>query len=471
MDEELLMGYGHGPEPLVGADGDAEGSLLAFYRSRCDAFQAERKEMMDRFRDLETSREARHAVDWQNKMHKQEISELKGELTRVRDEVQGAREVIATLESDKAALKIQEAEDRKRIQHLLSLTQPIAEEVTFYKDCRPGHATRYPVLDELPVDAFSPLSMRSNVSLAAEAAGYRGTRSMSTKCYQLTHRTKQTHAPSTQPKSRVIRTVYLPSEQADTLLQRVQLLTKELDDHKALSSQRIQALLNDLALVNAELKKERDEHTKQLESNGAELEKTKRLLTKATKDYLVARHNAQDAARQAQEEIVHLYQVQTRIEKEKDLVRTQAQQETQAIRMSVREEGNQNAEEFRKQAMARERDIHILKEQYAAVQETYGARIHSLQSRLTTLRGRYKGLENRRNMEMEGFSRDVATLKRHIVKLESLCFGAKLTQDELRGLRVDESNVFSSNQLNSELAHLQKRYADLATELSHHYNR
>ncbi|KDO25858.1 hypothetical protein SPRG_08801 [Saprolegnia parasitica CBS 223.65] len=107
--------------------------------------------------------------------------------------------------------------------------------------------------------------------------------------------------------------------------------------------------------------------------------------------------------------------------------------------------------------MARERDIHILKEQYAAVQETYGARIHSLQSRLTTLRGRYKGLENRRNMEMEGFSRDVATLKRHIVKLESLCFGAKLTQDELRGLRVDESNVFSSNQLNSELAHLQVR--------------
>ncbi|KDO25859.1 hypothetical protein SPRG_08802 [Saprolegnia parasitica CBS 223.65] len=201
-DAELLMGYDQGPKPLVGLDGNAEGSLLAFYRSRCDAFQAERKEMMDRFRDLEASREARHAVDWQNKMHKQEISELREELTRVRDEAQGARERIATLESDKAALKIQEAEDRKRIQHLLSLTQPIAEEVTFYKDCRPGHTTRYPVQDEYSVDAISPLSMRSNVSLTAEAAGRRGIRNMSSKCYQLTQRTKQTHAPPSQPNPR-----------------------------------------------------------------------------------------------------------------------------------------------------------------------------------------------------------------------------------------------------------------------------
>ncbi|OQR91171.1 hypothetical protein ACHHYP_04934 [Achlya hypogyna] len=458
--EDDLMGYG--PPPSL-PEGDAHESLLGFYRARCDAFQAERKEMLERFQEIDTARETRHQVDWQNKMLKQEIAELKEELTRVRDELHGAHETIATLESDKAALKIQEAEDRKRIQHLLSLTQPIAEEVTFYKDCRPGHTTRYPVPDVVPP---SPASLRSNVSLAAEV----GVRRTTHKCFQLTQRTKQTHQP-VQPKGRVIRTVYLPSEQADTLLQRVQLLTKELDDHKALSAQRIQTLLNDLALVNAELKKERDDHNSQIEANGIELEKTKRLLTKATKDYLVARHNAQEAARQAQEEIARLHAARVTVEQEKEAVREQAQKETQAVRDSVREAGTANAEEFRKQAVARERDIHILKEQYAAVQETYGARIHSLQARLATLRTRYKGLESRRSMEMEGFSRDVATLKRHIVKLESLCFGAKLSQDELRGLRVDEGQVYSSSQLNAELAHLQKRYADLAKELAHHFHR
>ncbi|OQR94315.1 hypothetical protein THRCLA_08194 [Thraustotheca clavata] len=477
MDE--LMEYG-----MQSMDSGAK-DLLAFYRERCDTFNEERKEWLERLKQLETSREGLHQVEWQNKMQKQEIAELKEELVCVQDQMLGLKETIAALESEKSLLKIQEAEDRKRIQHLLSLTQPIAEEVTFYKDCRPGHTTRYPITsDRVDIDDMppvpSPLSMKSNVSLRGEVApttAYRLTfdrkaqKNLSGKCHQLTQRTKQQQQ---QPavKSRVIRTVYLPSEQADTLLQRVQQLTKELDDHKAISSQRIQSLLNNIALVNAELKKEREDHQQSIDIHEKELAKAKKLLNKTTKglllDYLVARHNAQEAAQKAAEGISQLYRVQETLQKEKEEVKAQAQQDTQqAIREAVREEGNLNAEEFRKQTIARERDIHILKEQYAAVQETYGARIHSLQTRLTALRSRYKGLEARRNMEMEGFSRDVATLKRHIVKLESLCFGAKLTQDELRGLRVDESQIYSSNQLTSEIAHLQKRYADLATELSH----
>ena len=71
-----------------------------------------------------------------------------------------------------------------------------------------------------------------------------------------------------------------------------------------------------------------------------------------------------------------------------------------------------------------------------AVQETYSARINDLQLRLTKLRGRYKILEKRRAMEMEGFSRDISALKRHIVKLETLCYGTKLTQQELKSLRI-----------------------------------
>jgi hypothetical protein len=43
-------------------------------------------------------------------------------------------------------------------------------------------------------------------------------------------------------------------------------------------------------------------------------------------------------------------------------------------------------------------------------------------------------------MEMEGFSRDIVSLKRHIVKLETLCLGAKLKQDELRSLRTGYGN-------------------------------
>ena len=37
---------------------------------------------------------------------------------------------------------VQELEDRKRIQHLLALTQPVTQEVTYFRDCRPHSITR-----------------------------------------------------------------------------------------------------------------------------------------------------------------------------------------------------------------------------------------------------------------------------------------------------------------------------------------
>ncbi|RHY31486.1 hypothetical protein DYB32_003448 [Aphanomyces invadans] len=168
--------------------------------------------------------------------------------------------------------------------------------------------------------------------------------------------------------------------------------------------------------------------------------------------------------------MAHLHTLLQEAKAEKEAVKHQAIAETQAIRETIRAEGNLCAEEFRKQAVSRERDIHILKvrathvafgahgggqEQYAAVQESYSARISNLQARLTKLRSRYKALESRRNLDMEGFSRDITTLKRHIVKLENLYYGTKLTTDEIRLLRIDESNTLHGPDLESEIGQLQ----------------
>ena len=51
---------------------------------------------------------------------------------------------LLRLQAENDSLKIQEIEDRRRIQHLLALTQPVTQEVTFFRDCRPEKMTRYP---------------------------------------------------------------------------------------------------------------------------------------------------------------------------------------------------------------------------------------------------------------------------------------------------------------------------------------
>lgn len=169
-----------------------------------------------------------------------------------------------------------------------------------------------------------------------------------------------------------------------------------------------------------------------------QLEKTQRLLHQTTKDYLVLRHQSQEGERLAHEELHQMQQRCETLSHERKHVLQQAVAETQALKKSVQEEGNVCAEEFRSQALSRERDLHILKEQYAAVQEACTRRIQDLQARLTKLRSRYRSLDKRRAMEMEGFTRDIVSLKRLLQKLEVMHYGRRLTGQERQNTRLGE---------------------------------
>jgi hypothetical protein len=57
---------------------------------------------------------------------------------------------------------VQEVEDRKRIQHLLALTQPVSQEVTYIRECRPDKITRNYVKEEMAhANAARGISMLS----------------------------------------------------------------------------------------------------------------------------------------------------------------------------------------------------------------------------------------------------------------------------------------------------------------------
>jgi coiled-coil domain-containing protein 77 len=169
-----------------------------------------------------------------------------------------------------------------------------------------------------------------------------------------------------------------------------------------------------------------------------EADRTKRVLTQTTKDYLVLRHKSQEAERLAHEELFQVKQKCEHLVTEKTQLSVKVREETQTLREAVREEGNQTVLEFRTQALSRERDLQILKEQYAAMQEACTKRIQDLQVRLTKLRSRYRTLDKRRAMEMEGFTRDLAGLKRHLQKLEVILYGRGLTAQERQVLRYGE---------------------------------
>lgn len=67
------------------------------------------------------------------RQREEEISELQKALSDMQVYLFQEREHVLRLFAENDRLKIQEVEDRKRIQHLLTLSQPLGGEITYFR--------------------------------------------------------------------------------------------------------------------------------------------------------------------------------------------------------------------------------------------------------------------------------------------------------------------------------------------------
>ncbi|KAG1691902.1 hypothetical protein DVH05_026063 [Phytophthora capsici] len=437
--------------------------LLAFYRQRCEQFHAEREQTLAHMAHIEVSKEEAHRLKWQLKLKDEEIAELEETLKKTNTTLFQVKAELIDAQAENKTLKIQEQDDRLKIQHLLALTQPISEQVTFFRDCRPGTRTTYPSR-QTPAPVTYPYP--STMHIGSDDMQEEKKKQSKSGFVVRGDASSLKNISRSIPANKVLRTIYMPNEQTAALTKTIENLQKQLESHQKLTETRVQALLDGFAQEKAKMmlhQQHIDEKSIQLEK---EVEKTKRILTQTTKDYLVLRHKSQEAERLAHEEIFQVNRKCETLTTEKTQLTEKVREETHALREIVREEGNQTVLEFRNQALSRERDLHMLKEQYAAMQEACTKRIQDLQVRLTKLRSRYRSLDRRRAMEMEGFTRDLAGLKRHLQKLEVILYGRGLSAQERRVLRYDENYALDSNELSDEIAALQRRLMDLSADLA-----
>ena len=99
-------------------------------------------------------------------MRQEEITELQNALSDANVHLFKEREQALQLLAENDQLKIQEIEDRRKIQHLLALTKPVAQEVTFYRDCRPNKVTKFSATQP---HSNETSKLMVNVAMALEA--------------------------------------------------------------------------------------------------------------------------------------------------------------------------------------------------------------------------------------------------------------------------------------------------------------
>ena len=433
--------------------------LLTYYRNRLREFEKERSAMIKKMSAIEVSHEELHRTQWDLRVRQEEIAELQRALSDANVYLFDEREQVLKLQAENDQLKIQELEDRRRIQHLLALTQPVSQEVTFFRDCRPAKMTRFPIensketlrsqADSImrdPVDAGNRSVSTNNNSSTLRGSktrrrgtGARRVRRGNNKSFANTssrsglnitaasnnsvNKSASVGSPSgsMQPfKNRVLRTIYLPSEKADTLLLTVESLQKQLEAVKELESGRNAALLEDRRKRIEEERVRAAADREQVEALQDTVKRLEEKLRNATKDYLETRHAHQVHARIMKEETEMLRAQNESLVRELQEERRRSVVESESVKTAAEQEAQMYTEQFRREALAREEDLSVLKEQYNEVQKMYKQRVSKLESSLKSLTIKYKQLSHRRQMDFEGYGADVANLRTQLRKMEGL---------------------------------------------------
>lgn len=91
----------------------------------------------------------------------------------------------------------------------------------------------------------------------------------------------------------------------------------------------------------------------------------------------------------------------------------------QNVRRAAQQQSEEYASQFRRQAKEREEDLIVLKEQYGTMQAEYERRTETMHEKLRKLQSRYKALQQRRNLEFEGFNNDFRTLRQQARRMEA----------------------------------------------------
>eukprot|EP00899_Mesostigma_viride_P008061 jgi/Mesvir1/17256/Mv07665-RA.1 len=242
--------------------------LVDYYRARLAEADQEREDIIQKIDLCRATHEELHKWKWEAQQRAEELAEAQKALSDAHLVLFEERERVLAIQAENDALRVQELDDRKRIQHLIALTQPLREDdVLFDRDVFPETLSLFPRFNE---GQEGPARARHERGAPA---------------------TRSPLAPKARPpKESVLRTVYLPSERTDTLLVKVEALQAQLAEARQFANERVGALLEErrVAEINETARADNERrHREDLEKN---LRLKEEVLQQTMRDYLVSRH-------------------------------------------------------------------------------------------------------------------------------------------------------------------------------------
>ncbi|KAL1526164.1 hypothetical protein AB1Y20_014892 [Prymnesium parvum] len=407
--------------------------LLQYYRSRVNESEAELSALTERIDSVAQTHEAQHKAWWEVHQRMNEIADLQKALSDSHVYLWEERERCHRLQAEVDELKLQEVEDRRKIQHLLSLVGPVVQDVMYIRDAPPETITLHPY--SRATTSAAPAAAHRNPSHAARApSGLAPPAPAAPASASSTGVPLSRSGPSTLPSrlsaegTRVLRTVYLPNEQVDSLLLTIEALRAQLQEQERLGRERVSALLEDRRLRMAEESARRTAESERLQELEQDLARAQTMLVRYTKDFLKLKHEARQKERRHNELVASLTQERDESIRRVDELRQAAALEVQAAVSASKMSGDNYVSLYRQQVSDTERTMGLLKDQHHGLQQALAMRVKELEAVVQRLRQQFRELDERRGLEIEGFNNEVALLQKQVARLELKAYGRKLME-------------------------------------------
>ncbi|KAF0982591.1 hypothetical protein FDP41_011521 [Naegleria fowleri] len=401
-------------------DPAVEGSI-EYYKKKVAELEKEREDLVKKVADIQLEYQKFHDQEWELRRREDEIDSLKKALADAQLHIFDEREHSMHLQHQNDALKIQEMEDRKKIRDLLALTQPVTQEVTYFKDCRPDQVTKYMLNTKTnKVVVSDPKKDNKDICMEEYIKSAGDSKNSSTKFTKVKPKVCSNNNPQNhqQQPSRILRTIIMPNEKTDTLLLQVESLQARLEEHVKLSKEKEEALLKERQILMEEEEKRRERDRQTIMKLQRDYEEAHKKLQVCNREYFVTSHNLKLELRKQGETIDKLSQENLFLRKQIEKLKERSQEEARLLINNAREQTEEYARYFREQTIMKENDIMHLQDQLAAKKEEYNLKMKQMELSMQKLQKKYKDLAKRRNLDIEGFNNDVLLLRRKLLSLQ-----------------------------------------------------
>ena len=313
------------------------------------------------------------------------------------------REHVLRLYAENDRLRIQELDDRKKIQHLLTLTQPVNAETTYF-------------IKEPPAKVL----VQQHISRATAGVAMNG------------------RGPGGHKKLQSQNKTVLDDDNVDkeTLLLTVEALRAQLEEQTRLCKEQVETLLEDRRVKAEEADVQHQRDGDRVKSLADKLQNTQELLYESTKDYLELKYELRAKERSWMKEKDKLLQQLDHYKQQLDISagidpilgmnfssssngkNNSANRGNLCYLKEQLQQTQQLADNYREQCIKLEEEVGRLREESDASKDLFKQRTEKATKRLGLMNTRYQNLEKRRAMEIEGYKNDIKMLRSRLKDVE-----------------------------------------------------